>query len=226
MTSPGPADDAVPYPDAVGPANSARRSAWQKVSLRQLQWILVIAVLALTALFGGLRSADHVTPLSLGETYDDGPLRITPGSVDVTGSVNGLPAPSLGCVLVVLDATVENIADSAVDFGPNQIGDSAITCLDTADRANANVNPLALHGIPSTYVAAVRVRDGQPIPGIEPGFSDDYRFVWVVKESDLAGRDTAVVQFPQLEKEISTFRIAEYWNADPARYAELAVPLA
>ena len=50
-----------------------RRSVWKRVSLSRIRSVPVVGALAA---FGGLKAADHVTTVALGQPYDDGPLSI------------------------------------------------------------------------------------------------------------------------------------------------------
>ncbi|MGH3969774.1 MAG: hypothetical protein ACRDTV_17060, partial [Mycobacterium sp.] len=84
------------------------RSVWHRLSLKQLRWTAVAAVLAVTAAFGGLQTAHHVTPISFGQTYNAGPVRITPHSVLLTDHLAVLPRPSSQCRYLVLTATIQS----------------------------------------------------------------------------------------------------------------------
>ena len=47
-------------------------SPWRRMSLGRLKWVAALIVIGATAAFGGLATADRVTPLTLGQAYDDG----------------------------------------------------------------------------------------------------------------------------------------------------------
>lgn len=63
------------------PGESNKRPFLDRLSLNNLWRVAVVAALGLTAGFGGLDKADPATPVTLGDVYDNGPLRITPHSV-------------------------------------------------------------------------------------------------------------------------------------------------
>ena len=74
------------------------------------------------------------------------------------------------------------------------------------------------------FKTAVRLRDGQPMPTVEPGFTTDYRFVWAVPAAALADEPQISIRMPAMSSFISTFRIAEDFSGDASEYGDL--PLA
>lgn len=73
MVGEGPADE-----PNDGPDEPQKRSFLDRFSLNNLWRVAVVALLGLTAGFGGLDQADPATPIELGNVYDNGPLQVTP----------------------------------------------------------------------------------------------------------------------------------------------------
>lgn len=184
----------------------------------------VVAVLAVTAAFGGLQDADHVTPVALDATYDTGAMVFTPHSVEVASSVPWVRKPlPAECRFVVLDATVENTAGAAAPL-PTAIPvvGASVDC----ERANdpGVTDAVVLAGLPNMFAGALRVRDNQMVPLTEPGFTEDLRLTWVVPTSDLRQSLELTFKFRNMSHGYSTFRIARQWFTDEDRYGQLRVP--
>lgn len=184
----------------------------------------VVAVLAVTAAFGGLQDADHVTPVALDSSYDTGGIVFTAHAVEVTSTLPWIrPTMTPECRLVVLDATVENTADAAAPFPTatplvGQPGDCA-----TPDEPAA-VDAVVLANVPNNFAGALRVRDNQSVPLTEPGFTEKIQLAWVVSSNDLRQATDLTFRFRNMSQGYSTFRISRQWLADDDRYGELTVP--
>lgn len=195
-------------------------SPWRTMSLGRLKWVAVLIVIGATAVFGGLDAADRVTPVAMGQSYDDGPLRITPRSASLPAEVTGLASLSAQCRFLTVDATVENVADRSVAL-PNALPVVGTDADCSGPRPSTISGVIGIHGIPAYFKSALRARDGQAMPTVEPGFTTDYRFVWAVPAADLARHRQITARMPAMSEFVSTFRIAEDFGADDDTYGEV-----
>ncbi len=196
-------------------------SVWQRLSLKQLSWIFVAVVMVITAAFGGLQTAHHVTPVSFGQTYDDGPLRITPHSVAITDHRAGLVPLSSECRYLVLNATIQSTADDSVPFPlPGILRGAASDC---APHTVGQTQMFGIAGIAGQFAATFRGHDSLAIPSIEPGFTYDYSVVWVVSQADLRRHPQVSINFYRMEEFVSAFRIDRFWTGDADHYGELRI---
>lgn len=205
------------------PAGPHKR-LWQRMTLARWRKTGVVAVLAVTAAFGGLQDADHVTPVALDSGYDAGGIVFTAHSVEVTNTLGWIRSTlTPECRFVVLDATVENTADAAAPLPTatplaGQAGDCA-----TPDEPAA-VDAVVLANVPNNFVGALRVRDNQTVPLTEPGFTERMQLAWVVSSSDLRKVAELTFRFRNMSQGYSTFRISRQWLADEDHYGQLTVP--
>jgi hypothetical protein len=197
-------------------------SVWAQMSLNRLIWVALILVLCVTAAFGGLAAVERVTPVSLGQTYDDGPLRLTPHSAELRDSVPGFEGLDETCRLLTVDVTIESVADRSVAL-PTALPIMGIAADCTGSRSAKTQDVVSVHGVPADFKGAVRLRDGQQTPAIEPGFTNEYQLVWAVPAADLADQPAISLRMPQMSEFISTFRIAESWGGDRDEYASLTL---
>jgi hypothetical protein len=206
----------------VSGTEQQRRGVWRGLSLKQLRWVFVVAILGATAAFGGLQTADYKTPLSLGQTYDDGPLRITTHSVSLARQAAALPRLSPACRYLVLVATIENVAKDSVVF---PLAHAVIGAPDDcAPRTQVTVPQLfGIVGVSAVFIGAFRGHEQMSSPGIEPGFTNIYRLVWVLPEAELQPHPQIAIRFHQMYQSISTFRIDRVWFSHDDRYGELRV---
>lgn len=212
-----------------------KQTVWQQLSLKQLRWTVVAVILVVTAAFGGLQTAHHVTPISLGQTYAAGAVQITPHSVSLTDKWVGLPdrstdiwanfdaPPSPGpCRYLVLAVTIQNTANESVDFPiPRIMGGRADDC---GPRTKKDIEMFGIDGIDGHYVATYRGHETMAVPSIEPGFTNDYSVLWAVSRAELNRRPQISIRFYNMFQYISTFLIAKRWGGDSNRYAELRIP--
>ncbi|MDG4663381.1 hypothetical protein [Mycobacterium sp. 236(2023)] len=198
------------------------KSVWAQLSLNRLTWIGVVVVLVTTAAFGGLDAVERVTPVSLGQTYDDGPLRITPHSAEVRASVPGMRDLDQACRYLVVDVTIESVTDRSVAL-PNAFPVIGTESDCKGGEFEKTQDVISIHGIPASFKGAVRLRDGQPMPALEPGFTNEFRLIWAVPAADLADRPEISMRMPQMSEFISTFRIVESWGGDKDGYGSLTL---
>jgi hypothetical protein len=192
------------------------------MSLGRLKWVAALIVIGATAVFGGLDTADRVTPVAMGQAYDDGPLRITVRAAALPDDVAGSRALTPRCRFLTVDATIESVADRSVSL-PNSLPVIGTDADCAGPRPSAVTGVIGITGIPAYFKTAVRLRDGQPMPTVEPGFTTDYRFVWAVPAAELATRPQISVRMPKMSPFISTFRIAEDLSGDASEYGDLVV---
>jgi hypothetical protein len=193
---------------------------WDKLSLDRLKWVALFIVLAVAAAFGGLDAVDRVTPVAMGQTYDDGPLRITARSAALPPAVDGLASLDEQCRFLTVDVTIESATDRSVTLpSALPIVGTPVDC--TGSRPLTISNTFGIHGIPAYFKGAVRRHDGQTMPSVEPGFTTDYRLVWAVPAADLTQRPQISLRMPVMTEFISTFRIAEGWGGDADAYGNL-----
>lgn len=212
-----------------------QQTVWQRLSLKQLRWTVLAVVLVVTAAFGGLRTAHHVTPISFGQTYTAGAVRITPHSVSLTDTWTGLPDQSVDtwsdfdapqrprpCRYLVLAVTIQSTARESVDFPfPGVIGGMPDDC---APSTHNDLGMFGITGITGRYVAAYRGHESIAVPGIEPGFTNDYSVLWAVSRPELKRHPQISIRFYKMSQYISTFLIAKRWGGDANHYAELQIP--
>ncbi|MEH3139125.1 MAG: hypothetical protein PGN37_02895 [Mycobacterium kyogaense] len=197
-------------------------SPWRRLSLGRLKWVAALVVIGATAVFGGLDTANRVTTVAMGQAYDDGPLRITVRAAALPEGVAGLRALTAQCRFLTVDATVESVTDRSVSL-PNSLPVIGTDADCSGPRPSAITGVIGIAGIPAYFKTAVRLRDGQPMPTVEPGFTTDYRFVWAVPADELADEPQISVRMPAMSSFISTFRIAEDFSGDASEYGDLAL---
>ncbi|TRW82754.1 DUF4352 domain-containing protein [Mycolicibacterium sp. 018/SC-01/001] len=195
-------------------------SPWRRVSLGRLKWVAALIVIGATAVFGGLDSADRVTPLAMGQSYDDGPLQITVRSAALPAEVDGLRQLTGHCRFLTVDATIHNVSDRSVTL-PTAFAVIGTDADCTGPRPSAVTGVIGITGVPAYFKTALRLRDGQPMPTVEPGFTTDYRFAWAVPAAALAAEPAITVRLPKMTEFISTFRIAEDFAGDASEYGDL-----
>lgn len=196
-------------------------SVWQRLPLQQLIWTLLAVVMVITAASGGLQTAHHATPVSFGETYDDGPLRITPHSAAITDHRAGLVTLSSQCRYLVLKATIQSTADDSVPFPrPGILAGNPGDC---APHTVGQTQMFGIAGIAGQFAATFRSDESIPIPSIEPGFTYDFSVVWVVSAAELRRHPRIGIQFYRMEEFVSVFRIDRFWSGDAEHYGELRI---
>lgn len=197
------------------------RRVWDRLSLGHLRWIALVAVLAVSAGFGGLDRANHVKPSALGSTYTAGQLKVTPKSVTLIDYLAGFAELAPECRYLVLAVSVENTGAESVPLQPLDVSiDPNANCQEFTPASTRNA--FELQAPKSNYLGVFRGPTLAAVPVVEPGFTSDYSVVWVVP----AGEGTQVVGYDiriyEMASYISTFRIAKDWGrTDIVKYAEL-----
>lgn len=225
MSAPGgDSGEAIPYPEDYSPGvrTEPPRSAWKRMSLSRIRWVLVVGALAVTAAFGGLKTADHVTAVAVGQPYDDGPLNIVVHSAKAVATMPEFRYASPECQFVVVEATIESTADRSVPFPTADPVLPTPKMCDARDVAGTSV--VEMDGFPARFIGALRGDESIVTPTIEPGFTDDFRLVWTLPPSELAKNPRLRVRLPQQKEDISTFRIAEDWFGQGNRYGVVELP--
>jgi hypothetical protein len=211
------------------------RSVWQRLSLKQLRWTVVALVLLVTAAFGGLKTAHHVTSLAFGQAYTAGAVRITPRSVLIADKWVGMPDLSIDtwadfdkvqqpgpCRYLVLAVTIQNTAKESVPFPlASVVSGKADDC---APNKVADTEMFGIAGIAGRYAATFRGHESIPAPTIEPGFTNDYSVLWTVPRTELTRHPQIGIRFYNMYQYYSTFLIARNWAGDSDHYAELRIP--
>src|SRR6185312_271126 len=87
-----------------------------------------------------------------------------------------------------------------------------------------NSEMFELDGVANQYAATFRGHQAITVPGVEPGFTNDYSVVWAVSRADLKRRPQMRLRFYNMHPFISTFLIASSWGGDSDHYAELTIP--
>jgi hypothetical protein len=212
-----------------------KKTVWQQLTLKQLRWTVVAVIVVVTAAFGGLKTAHHVTYISFGQTYTAGAVRITPHSVSVTDTWADLPDQSNDmyadfdapprprpCRYLVLAVTIQSLAKESVDFPfPGAIGGEPADC---APHDYKDIEMFGMTGIAGQFVATYRGHENMGVPTIEPGFTNDYSAVWAVSRAELKRHPEITIRFYKMSQYISTFLIAKRWAGDAEHYAELRIP--
>ncbi|MUM15354.1 hypothetical protein FZI91_05990 [Mycobacterium sp. CBMA271] len=170
-----------------GAAAEATQQRWQlldRFSLTHLRRAAVIAVLVVTAAFGGLNQADIGTHISFGAPYENGPLVITPRSLRAVCDPSQVPRTAAAVVKIVktgqviaLNASIENTSMRTVPFD---------VPLRKPNYRNTPDNIFELMSPPtSSNYAGVFAEQG-PLTNadaISPGKSAEYTIIWTVPKS-------------------------------------------
>jgi len=211
-----------------------KKTVWQQLTLKQLRWTVLAVIVAITAAFGGLKTAHHVTLISFGQTYTAGAVKITPHSVSLTDKWADMPNLSTNtwnfdhpdqpgpCRYLVLAVTIQNTAKESVDFPlPGIVTGMADDC---GPRTKKDIDMFGITGIDGHYVGTYRGHETMPVPTIDPGFTYDYSVLWAVSRAQLQSHPQISIRFYRMSQFISTFLIAKRWQGDSDHYAELRLP--
>lgn len=196
-------------------------TVWQRLTLKQLRWTAVAVVLVVTAAFGGLKTAHHVTPISLGQTYNAGALLVTPRSVSLGDYRVGLLHLSPECRYLVLRVTIQNTAHESVPFplDGGLSGDPG----DCAPHRRADTELFGLTGIANQFGATLRGKESITVPSIDAGFTNDYSVFWAVSRAELSHHPEIAIRIHKMSSFISTFVLSHRWAGDDDHYAELRI---
>jgi hypothetical protein len=148
------------------------------LSLRQWRNASIAAILAATALFGGLDTVDtKVIPFKPGEEFSDGEFTVTIVRASLVselrggGRVVGPPHPGQRYLGVV--ATLRN--DGTV---PGRLR----TELDLRDQPNKK------------FVGVFRFADGSPVQTLGPGLTEQLVFTWLLPDTALSPGQTVTLR--------------------------------
>jgi hypothetical protein len=168
-------------PGAQAVATDRKATVWQWLATRRVrQWWKggLAAVLAVTALFGGLDPVDtKATPFAPGEEFSDGQYSVTVerarliDTIEGGGRVIGRSVPGHRYLGVV--TTLRN--DGTV---PGRLR-----------------NELDLRAVPgSEFYGVFRFRDGSAIQNLGPGLTEQLVFAWLVPVDALGPGDTVTIR--------------------------------
>jgi hypothetical protein len=206
-----------------------QQTVWQRLSLKQLRWTALALVLVVTASFGGLKTAHHVTFISFGQTYTAGAVRVTPHSVSLTDHWVGMPDQDRSweedkpspCHYLVLAVTIQNTANESVPFPLSGV---IAGMPDDCTTRFSSTEMFGIAGVANRYGATFRGHESIIVPTVEPGFTNDYSVLWAVSRADLKRHPQISIRFNDMHPFISTFLIASRWAGDADHYAELRFP--
>ena len=164
---------------AVATSRTARLRHWLAVT-RVRQWWKggLAAILALTALFGGLDPVDtNATAFAPGEEFSDGQYSVTVERARLIPKIEGdrrVYAPAKpGRLYLGVVATLRN--DGTV---PGRLR-----------------NELDLRAVPaSEFYGVFRFRDGSPIQNLGPGLTEQLVFAWLVPSDALRPGDPVTIR--------------------------------
>lgn len=202
-------------------AEDQQSTVWQRLSLKQLRWTALAVILVVTAAFGGLKTAHHVTTISFGQSYNAGALTVTPRSASLVDRFVGLPRMAPECRLLVLKVTIQNTAHESVPFP--LAGGFFSKPGDCAARSRADTELFDLTGITHQFGATFRGTETIPVPSIDAGFTYDYSVFWAVPRAELSHHPALTVRIHKMSSFISTFVLAHRWAGDADRFAELRI---
>jgi hypothetical protein len=203
-------------------AEEKQPTVWQRLSLSQLRWTAAALIVVVTAAFGGLKTAHHVTPISFGQTYNAAALLVTPHSVALTDHWVGMSHLSPECHYLVLKVTIQNTAHESVPFPLD--GGVAGQADDCAPHRRPDTELFGLTGIANQFAATFRGKESITVPSIDAGFTNDYSVLWAVSRAELSRHPEITVRIHKMSSFISTFVLSHRWAGDADHFAELRIP--
>lgn len=203
---------AMGTPTTAG-AGGALMDKWRGwVTPKRFWWGLLVVVLAVSSLFGGLRTAstkDRYTELAAGQTYNAGQFDVTVQNARIEllgyGTKLDIRSAGAGYVLLVVEATIKNT--SAETAAPPKAQDAS-----DPELVQAGIKPDKLFNAEYT-----RRLDYTPASAltIQPGMTDRIVFVWSATRSSLTIGQPIVVQINGFERAY-TAGLSERWQWNPA----------
>lgn len=224
------------------PGESKKRPFLDRFSLTNLWRVLVVAALGLTAGFGGLEKADPATPIVLGQTYDNGPLRITPislralcmpdDSAFLQSQSRFVKRSGTTDTVIALDTKVQNRSDHDVpldrrkdtrdepvyeDVNRKLFGSSSV---EIYDPSSANIFELAR---PPQYTYGTGFLSTQmPNEVVGPGITRSVTFFWGFPRGALGDDGVAVIRIFHIEQREKSLGEMVWQHVEPrAPYGEL-----
>lgn len=195
----------------VGATPWGRIRRWfAKLEFAQMRQLAVLAVLAATALFGGLDTVDDsVTTFEPGQEFDDGEFTVVVQRASLVdelraGSRPILPPPSSDRRYLGVVATVRNDGTT-----PDGVRDE----FDLRDQRGA------------VFVGAMRLAGGSPIISLGPGIREEAAFVWSVPRATLRpGQDVELRVWKKQERELAV-SYGRAWLDSETDYGQVTVRL-
>ncbi|MBA0045721.1 hypothetical protein [Mycobacteroides sp. LB1] len=190
------------------------REQLQRTQLKRLWQVVTVAVLAVAAAFGGLGEAPTVKPVQLGETYLNGPLRITPHAL--VAGCKKVPFSYAYAIpddksILVLRVTIESVVDEDLVFDGNNR--YKIFELQT-DKSN------------DVFVGIVPEGGSSPVTDIAAGTTMEAGITWQVPNKWLTSSRTAIVNINDLEKKSQEFiPVVQWMLADRDTHGQLTAQL-
>ncbi|MFD6195568.1 hypothetical protein ACFWE3_02575 [Mycobacteriaceae bacterium NPDC060252] len=183
----------------------SKRRFLDRVSLQNLQRAGLVAVLAATAAFGGLDTAEPMTAVAMGSTYFNGAYKITPHRVAELCDPSSLPIKgnmilereAKNMRLFALFATVENTSDSGGIVLHNIKPDPEDTF--TLDRTGV-VADLGAYGPYGMLV------------GLPSGKTEDVTVVWGLPFGEYQKNDTVTIRISDFERYKDLMSTVETWR--------------
>jgi hypothetical protein len=179
------------------------------LGFREIFWIAVVAILAVTALFGGLDSVNtKVTQIKVGEPFSDGEFTITIQRASAVSELRAggmlLAPPSPGHRYLGVVATVRN--DGTV---PGQLMDE----LDLRNQRN------------SEFFNAFRINDGSQISTLGPRLTETIAFLWTLPDSELQPGATVTLRVWRKQYREAAVNYGKVWLDSIDEYGEIEVPV-
>ncbi len=184
------------------------RHWFTNLGFRQMRQLVVVVILAVTALFGGLDSvATTVTHVKPGQEFSDGEFTVTVDRARVIDELRGggtfLPAkPGRRYLGVVAD--IRN--DGTV---PGKMA-----------------GELDLRGeVDTRFVGAYRIADSTYLGVLGPGLSDQVAFFWEVPEGAVKDGDSVTLRI--WEKTFTELLVTygKAWIDSESKYGQITVPV-
>lgn len=197
------------------------RRVLDRFALGNLQRIGAIGALLATAAFGGLDTAEPVTHLTWNKPFSNGPLRITPLSLEVVCDASQVPQSAKSLVgfvkldaVVALTATIENTEDKDIplDRPVNEPKTMPRTNIfDLSNSVSSNYSGMFTDGGP--YIPSSR---------IIPGKVAKYTMIWTVPKRLITNEFS--VRIYELFKGVLHNETFYIWtHRDPASYGQISI---
>lgn len=171
--------------------------------------LLTVAILAATALFGGLDTVSTtVTSFKPGDQFSDGPFTVTVDRASFPREIRAgtwLVAPKAeGVRYLAVVATLHN--DGTV---PASVDDE----LDLRDEPNKR------------FFGVFRIADGSRITRIGPGLSEEVATLWTLPEDALRDGDSVTLRVWKKEFHELMVTYGQTWLDSLTEYGQVSVPV-
>lgn len=192
----------------ITPAGRVRR--WVTgLGFSQMGRLLTVAILAATALFGGLDTVSTtVTPVKPGDQFNDGPFTVTVERASFPREIRAgtwLVAPkATGLRYLAVVATLRN--DGTV---PASVDDE----LDLRDEPDKR------------FFGVFRIADGSRITRLGPGLSEQVAVLWTLPEDALREGDSVTLRVWKKQFHELMVTYGQTWVDSLTEYGEVSVPV-